>query len=188
MDKRVREITDQFKGSATRLIGIRPSHAIAAVDSPDQFQAVVVDDIRIGLYLKIVTANSPFAILVSTNEKSDAVEIYDGLRIYPDLTPNALSRTPLEILEALVGRFGLDLRVGDRNGRFFYDELVPFAEGQPVQLLSGAGTHAPEQFVVEARIKVIEEEEQRFVRVALAYGIDYVLYTAWLKSHGWRSP
>jgi hypothetical protein len=119
--------------------------------------------------------------VVGVQSVEDYLMVSFAFRVLPDLNPSPLDAlTPLEIVECMADRFGLNMAVGVNRGKFFLKRdfdlpaiITPGqAEGQVIAV--DRPNDCPAQVAFILRI------EPPMVRVALAFAIDLMRYWEWI--------
>jgi hypothetical protein len=99
--------------------GFPAKHALEVIERPDQPHDIRFADLTVRLYYKFDNNRGD---LVGVVEEAAAFAIH----VFPDLCETALKDlAPLDVLQAFVRRFGLDITIGDKTDKLFLMETVP---------------------------------------------------------------
>jgi hypothetical protein len=173
--------TQQFHDVCTRWFGIREADVQDVLATPDAQQWHQIDDLTLGLYTKRrQRSGSQAYLLVCTRKVAENQNVDLAFWIFPDLTAGLNLLEPLILLQQLVGRFGLTLRVGNQLNKFIFRETIilhGLVNASPVFEVINPENHS---FVQSIFVKVTEDGDTRHIHCALAYCIDTDAYTRWL--------
>jgi hypothetical protein len=146
-------------------------------------RGALVQDLRFGdlivrlIFEKEDQVNSYLLLIVQVKVTSVHPDVI--FRVHSDLYPNITMLEPLMVLQLLVQRFGMVLRIGERLARFYYQEEIILKEDQlssVVQLVDDTGHDC----FGSSYVKVDGTGSRRIANCALAFCIDSVLYNDWL--------
>jgi hypothetical protein len=101
------------------------------------------------------------------------------IKVFPDIDPRDLfAMTPLEVLEALIKRFGVLIRVGSAEGKLILEQTIPINSTGETALLEILGR--PQDFVAQNCVKITEHDGARVANCALSYCLDTTRYREYL--------
>jgi hypothetical protein len=173
--------TQMFQDVCPVWFGIREADVQDALAAPDAQQWYQMDDLMLGFYTKRrQRSGSEAYLLVCTRKIAENQAVDLAFWIFPDLTAGLNLLEPLILLQQLVGRFGLTLRVGNQLNKFIFRETIIIHglvnASQVVELINPENHRC----VQSSFIKVIENGDAHHLHCALAYCIDTDEYTRWL--------
>ncbi len=157
-----------------------------AVEDPDDVEHLLPE--RFGLHGEAVSLYSQkwetvktheiSYILVLTRRKGYTQTVFDVIRIYDSDVDLSNAATPLDCLKAFVEQYGQIQQVGERAGKFFLYEAIPFS-GNPTNFLQVPAL--PEGEVTKSKFFVKFSRDK--VEIAIAYTILERNYLSDLKRH-----
>ena len=171
---------ENFKREFAQKFQIAPSHIVSAVKNHDQIQVVNVDELELQFFIKrIDAAQPPFSLLVYFSREEKQLHARAAFKVYHDLCPECASLPPLEILERLVERFGMELRIGERTGKFILQEKIPFVGMDPISNL----TFSRDESWTKMLWFKVEDGDPKIAHCALCFAINTTKYLSWVESH-----
>ena len=175
------KFTDLFKNEISTNFGIRPSHIESLVQKPDKSQNVILEDKKeLKFYTKeISSVRIPYTLLTYGRLQNAELFIDVAFKIYPDLHPDVIAMTPVQILHTFANRFGLELRVGNLVDKFIFNQTLLTGQNDNVNLIS---IQNPEnhKFMQQAFIRKSIENNKIKIDCALVFCIDIDEYLKYL--------
>jgi hypothetical protein len=89
--------------------------------------------------------------------------------------------SPLDVLRALLARFGLDIQIGNRVARLVIQESIPVS-GPATRIVKALAPSR--EGILQAYLKLGEVDGHTVAKVALAFALDKSAYLAWARQHG----
>lgn len=173
------KVSEQITGECPPNCGFPLQRVWQVIEKHDQ-----VHEIRMGeLVVRLLSRYSPYygVDLVGLETKPQELVLF-AFRIYPDLCEESLSDlAPLDLLRRFVDRFGLVVRVGDRESKFHLQQVIPVENPQSDTQLLGAANPENHAFMMQSFVK--PSLDGRSVDTAIAFCIDTTAYAAWRKAH-----
>lgn len=179
--------TDALRDVCMARFNIREADLRDAIEAPDKEQSHRIDDdLTLGFYTKRHRRSGTEAyLLVCTTKIEEQEFVHQAFWAFPDFTGGVSVLEPLILLQHLVGRFGLTLRIGNQLNKFIFSETItvpgPVNAAQIVEIINPEGTKCIQFFF----FKVLEDGSLCHIHCALAFCIDVEAYTRWL--NGTRS-
>jgi len=174
-------ITDLFKKECSGKFGIRPNHAIEAAENPDRTEVIESDGLTLRIHMKLVQqANPPHYLLITERLDKGKRSLDFGLKVYADLVDNLPNKSPLEVLQLIAERFGMEIQVGDTKAKFVSGEKIPVKDANDIKLLQIAEPRK-QSFVSQLYFK-LETGTPMVANCALCYCLDVKEYLTWLNS------
>src|SRR6266487_479706 len=97
--------------------GVPAAELAAVYESPDRDEEVVFGDHVIRLHYR---GDGERGLVVAVQEQPRPRAVVYALRVFADLCEAPLAEhTPLDLTRRVIGRFGLDVTIGERRARFF---------------------------------------------------------------------
>ena len=171
--------------------GIRREHVRQALNYPDDVEHVLPEDMpfkgdgSVSLYVKHHRSPDPrynFSLLVVSSRKGYQQRVDDVFRIYPSDVDIGSARFPVDLLKALLEKYGLPLDVGNQRGKFFFLVIIDKVPEEEETFVIGAPLPSDRNISYEARFMLRETEKT--IEVSMAYALDEVAYRSDLKKHG----
>jgi hypothetical protein len=171
------EFSGEFSDTAAAL-GIRRSHAEAAIRSHDQLQVIKDEGLELLIHAKwISNAHVPFLLLVMGQVTPQGELVLWALKALSDLCNDIRGSPPLEVVRSIAERFGDPLRIGDRTAKFFLQERIPVKDLQATQLVEQM---VPSDHSMTMSMFVrLDRDPSPCARVALAFCIRTDEYAEW---------
>lgn len=170
--------------------GIRREHIRQALNYPDDVEHVLPDDMpfkgegSFSLYVKHHRSSDPndnFSLLVVSSRKGYQQRVDDAFRVYPSDVNIGSAKYPVELLKALVEKYGLPLDVGNQKGKFFFLVIIDKVPEEETFII---GAPFPRDKNVPYEAKFTLRETENTIEVAMAYALDEGVYRNDLKKHG----
>jgi len=168
--------SQQFRQLSEFPAGIRPGHVAEVLADPHGRDVFDLDGTVVTLWAREVRAGPPgHVLLVETIERvGHPLEVTAAYRLFDsghDLAE--LARRPSSAFGALLDRFGLEIRVGQKTGKFIERSVVLSGIDGSLQFVQGLGDR-PDQLHVSCLVQV--DEAGRSAKVSWAYAIDRSAY------------
>lgn len=176
-------IPDSFKNICSETFGIRSSHVLDAVKSPNNVEVIKVNGLNLRVYLKHITLTRPPISLVIIERVANETKTIDfALKAYANLTSDIYVKTPLEIIELIAERFGLYIQIGQKRAKFIIHEKIPIDRAQEKIRVAEGANPKNHNFVQQFYCK-IEVGPPMVMNCALCYCLDIDDYVSWLKNN-----
>ena len=162
------------------------------ISNPDEVQhfddGSATEDKAFSLFSKRIErpARTPFVWLVETIRKGD-VHIVQASWKYSLSASRIKERiSPIWLLKMFAEEFGVEIEVGDKRGKFFFSQTIPFLSSKSIELAPQDTefmrvVDMPESRRVVFFNKLRVVSEKKIIEVAHAYAIDMNKYEASLK-------
>ena len=93
------------------------------------------------------------------------------------------AKTPLDVLKAFIDKYGVEVQVGEKTGKFFWHEKVPLA---PNQITNFFGFPAPDPMIDMSACVEPGGIIDGVLQIVYAFGVNHTSYDADLLKHGIR--
>jgi hypothetical protein len=164
------------------------------VKSPDQEQHFGRDaPVLVSLFAKYFPNEYPlrgFTMLVAGQRKGLLLEVHQAWRIYPDVVDLSGIRNLVDMLRRFSDVFGVEIELGGQSGRLIV--LADLPEGtRSLEAFMPLKSPEYDRFSPKASRRIYtmtmftEFRPGETARAALAIGVDFTRYGAFLKTRGW---
>ena len=167
---------------------IHVGHVLKTVSQPDQTDTVWQGDLALRVHLKrIEPSHLPEFLLVIEKVQGAERQVTIALKVYPDLCEGIGAISPLEVLTAIANRFGVVVRIGQKQSLFFLEESIPTTGPGDIEVL-GESTERAQRNRLPQIFCRIDPGSPAMANCALGFCLDKVKYKAWLRTHKrpWR--
>lgn len=176
------KFTDTFDDVANSQFGIRRSHVEQVISKPDKLHVLEIQDLKILYYFSRVNlpkGNYHYLLVEGVVDKDGDIAVNLAFKVYSDLIENIGERTPLEVLEAVINCFGVEVTVGNVSSKLIYDKLIPLNSTDLSRVCYV--TNKPESGILISWLKVENLRGQPYAHCAMVYCLDIDKYLQWLK-------
>ncbi len=184
--------TDSYKHSGNRR-GVDERAIERTLQSPDSVEHLRPELLGItskratSLYLKQFINNSrPFnshSLLVLCTRIGYVQEVSDAWLIFHSDVDLSKAKTPLDVLKALVAKYGFEIQIGERKASFFWHEWVPISRRLPYNEIIRIPTEPSVNWAITWSPGEMRDNS---VELTYAFAINYAAYDADLVRHGIR--
>lgn len=125
------EFTEMFYAASSGWVS--EDDVVSAVRQPEATRVLQHDGAKAGFATKWFSrAGFSARLLVCCQIDGSKYQVQSAYWIRGDLVANVMEPDPFLLLQQLVDRFGLPIKVGSMYGKFIYHEIAeqPFAEGE----------------------------------------------------------
>jgi hypothetical protein len=177
------DIYNKFGG-----VGVRKSAVLELLKKPDQSQHLHPEFFQedaeksVSLFTKTTICedeNKNYTLLVSAQRKGFVQHISEAWKIYHSEVDLSHAELPEEVLRAFVDRFGLEISIANKVGKFFWNETHPLKQQGETDLIKIMETPIP-KFVTFVQFLPTENS----IRISHAYAVNLDKYWDSLRSHG----
>lgn len=147
-----------------------------AILQPDREQRLQSQGLTIVMYSK---RTERFMVVVTHLAGQEQV-VDLAFSVKDELIEITKTTNPLPLLRALAQKTGLEIKIGDRQGRFIYNELIPIAD---VDLKKAMRVENPDNHSIASLvwIRVRQNIMGPLAQCAMAFCIDLQKYEDWLR-------
>lgn len=175
--------SEQYKSLVSSKTAIGYSACRSAVEDFDQFHTVNLEDGDGRREILLFTKQSKkkktdLLDLVVVHQHDHELYAADSYRVDSRLGDDLFDLPPLEVLKRIIEKFGLEVTVGKKKGKFFLRETMAVASGRTSNLV---GVKAPPRvpYHMYAAFRSRIDQGKMKVDVAMAYCIDDKKYRGW---------
>lgn len=145
---------------------------------PDQHQKLVSQGLQIWIYLKKF---EKYYLLTYGHIEGSNYLVELVFKLKEDLVNRAQNQLPQHVLHALALQFGLELQIGQQKGKFIYNELIPVTSTNPAKIVHVVNPNN-HSFITSFFIRPLQQHDQNYAQVAIAFALDKDEYKQWLTS------
>ncbi|MBN1138385.1 MAG: hypothetical protein JXM73_17485 [Anaerolineae bacterium] len=166
---------------------IHVGHALKTANFPDKTDTVWQGDLALRIHSKRVEPNQPLYLIAIEQEQHGERQLNMVLKVFPDLCDDLENKSPLEVLRNIASRFGVVVRIGRKQEKFFLSESVPAIGPGDVEILEEATERARRNRIPQIYCRM-DEGPPQMANCALGFCLDVPKYKAWLQTHRrtWR--
>jgi hypothetical protein len=184
------EFTPQFVDAYERQ-GVDRTNVELTLRAPDRVEHIhpaglgIDDDKATSLYIRLFSNSSrplnTFTLLVACQRVGYVQRIGHAWMIFHSDVDLSRTKTPSDVLRAFVDKYGLDITVGEKTGRFFWYERVAVHPDKKTDLLKFNRPSKDVDMEVNFQQGLIFEDA---VEIVYAFSINNTTYQADLLKHG----
>ena len=174
------EISDAAQRMYMEPLRIGASRVRGTVESYDQVEIVVLSEdanrTRIGIYLRTVSIGdrtiSTLVIAKQSDEVSTVLSVY---RIPQSILARCVNGvTPLAVLETLADEFGIEIKIGNKTGKFVFSEQIPGGPENPTFI---QGDSSPkDSFYASLWVRYVKNGNPPYWDCALGFALNMDRY------------
>lgn len=154
--------------------GINPSDVRDTVTLPDHQEYREIDtELALYFFKKLIPqVPEPFYLLVYGEKRGENFEIRMAWKILPQVMPEAISLSPINLLRKFAERYGLEITLSNQTERLFFDTRIEVTD------TNDFGISNPErhEYVQQIFTKSTGENDTFHVHCALVMCIDIDQY------------
>lgn len=186
--KRIKELatvyTELYQRECENRFGVTREIVREAITHPDREQRLASQGLTIILYSKKADDGSGNSrqLVVSTHVQGHDLMVDLAFPVKAELVEEAGRTTlPFPLMQALALKFGLPVRVGDRESKFIYNEVIPVTSADPRKAIRISN---PENrpLVSCIWVRMLQNSMGFLAQCALVFCIDSQAYGEWLSS------
>ena len=169
--------TELFQKECEGRFGITRDAVRDAIAQPDKEQRLASQGLTLILYSKQF-AGSDY-LVVNTHVQGHDLMVDLAFRLKKELVDEATTTLPFPLMQALALKFGLVVKVGDRESKFIYNEVIPVSSRDIKQAMriSNPDNHL---LVSSIWMRMLQNDMGFLAQCALVFCIDSQAYGGWL--------
>ena len=169
--------TELFQKECEGRFGITRDAVRDAIAQPDKEQRLMTQGLTLILYNKQF-AGSDY-LVVNTHVQGQDLMVDLAFRLKKELVDEAKTTLPFPLMQALALRFGLVVKVGERESKFIYNEVIPVPSRDIKQAMciSNPDNHP---LVSSIWMRMLQNDLGHLAQCALVFCIDLQAYGEWL--------
>jgi hypothetical protein len=175
-------LTEMYDQNCQGKFQISREQARQTVSNSDSQQIMELDSLRLGFFVKhFAWPSGEFYVLACGRQVEDEWLVDLAFKVLPQLIVGLDELQPIMLLQQLVHRFGLTMKIGQQLNRFIMREeiVIDRTSTDPIQVVEvlNPANHT----VIQTLFVMIDDQNgKRIIKCAIAYAIDADEYVAWL--------
>lgn len=148
-----------------------------AIAQPDKEQRLASPGLVLILYSKKIPGSDDY-LLVSTHVQGQDLMVDLAFRVKKELAEEAKTVLPFLLMQALALKFGLPVKVGDKESKFIYNEILPVTSTdikKVVRIQNPEGR----PLVSSIWVRMLQNDMGPMAQCALVFCIDMQAYASW---------
>lgn len=136
--------------------------------NPDAEQKLIAQGLEIRMYKKKF---ENYYLLIQAHVQPGNFFIDSAIKLPLDFATDVDNMEPLDVLRAVVSKYGLLVQIGNQQSKFIYNEIIPIDNLSPNQLvrISNPNKH---KTATSLWFKILNQGGQNYVQCALVYCLD----------------
>lgn len=171
--------TELFQRECENRFGITRDIVRDAIAQPDKEQRLASQGLTLVLYSKKIQGVNDY-VIVSTHAQGQDLMVDLAFRLKKKLIEEVGTTLPFSLLQALAIQFGLPIKIGDRESKFFYNEIIPTVSGDIKKVLRIKNPFG-KSLISCIWIRILHNNMGFLAQCALVFCIDLRAYTSWVE-------
>jgi hypothetical protein len=171
--------TELFQKECENRFGITRDIVRDAIARPDKEQKLASQGLTLILYSKKIRGVEDY-VVVSAHAQGQDLMVDLAFRMKKELIEEAKTTLPFSLLQALAIQFGLSIKIGDRESKFVYNEIIPTVSGD-VKNVVRINNPSGKSLISCIWIRMLHNNMGFLAQCALVFCIDLQAYTLWLE-------
>ena len=171
--------TELFQRQCENKFGLTRDLVRDAISLPDKEQRLASQGLTLILYSKTIP-NSEDVLIVNTHVQGHDLMADLAFRLKKELVDDAKTMLPFPLLQAFALQFGLPFKIGEREGKFVYNEIIPTSSGDIKKVLRIVNSDG-KPLVSSIWIRMLQNNMGFLAQCALVFCIDWQSYALWLQ-------
>jgi hypothetical protein len=176
--------TELFQRECENRFGVTRDLVRDAIAQPDKEQRLASQGLTLILYSKKIPGSDDY-LVVSTHVQGQDLMVDLAFRLKKDLVDEAKTTLPFPLLQALALQFGLPVKIGDREGKFVYNEIIP-TTSRDVKKVLRINNPDGRPLVSSIWVRMLQNNMGFLAQCALVFCIDSQAYASWLEKKQWQ--
>jgi hypothetical protein len=148
-----------------------------AIAQPDKEQRLSSQGLTLIMYSKKFPGSDDH-LIVNTHVQGQDLMVDLAFRAKKALVEEARTTLPFQLMQALALKFGLPVKVGDRESRFIYNEVVPVSSTDIKKVLRIQNPDG-RPLVSSMWVRMLQNDMGAMAQCAMVFCIDMQAYAAW---------
>ena len=168
--------TELFQKECEGRFGITRDAVRDTIAQPDKEQRLATQGLTLILYSRQFSSDY---LVVNTHVQGQDLMVDLAFRLKKELVDEAKTTLPFPLMQALALRFGLVVKVGERESKFIYNEVIPVPNRDIKQAMRISN---PENHPLVSSIwmRMLQNDLGHLAQCALVFCIDSQAYGEWL--------
>lgn len=168
--------TELFQRECEGRFGITRDAVRDAIAQPDKEQRLATQGLTLIMYSRQFGSDY---LVVNTHIQGQDLMVDLAFRLKKEMVDEAKTTLPFPLMQALALRFGLVVKVGERESKFIYNEVIPVPNRDIKQAMRISN---PENHPLVSSIwmRMLQNDLGHLAQCALVFCIDSQVYGEWL--------
>lgn len=170
--------TELFQKECEGRFGVTRDLVRDSISQPDKEQRLASQGLTLILYSKKVP-NSDDYLVVNTHVQGQDLMVDLAFLIKKALADDAKTTLPFQLMQVLALKFGLAVKVGERESRFIYNEIIPVSSRDIKKVLRIQNPDG-RPLVSAIWVRMLQNDMGMMAQCALVFCIDMQAYASWV--------
>jgi hypothetical protein len=169
--------TELFQRECEDKFGVTRDIVRNTIAEPDKEQRLSSQGLTLIIYCKKIPGLEDY-IVASTHVQGQDLMVDLAFRVKRELVEDAKTTLPFPLLQALALRFGLPVKVGDRESKFIYNEIIP-TTSRDIKKVIRINNPQGRPLVSAIWVRMLQNNMGFLAQCALVFCIDWHAYSSW---------
>jgi hypothetical protein len=170
--------TELFQRECEGRFGVTRDVVRDAIAQPDKEQRLSSQGLTLILYSKKMPGSGD-CLVVNAHVQGQDLMVDLAFRLRKELVDEAKTTLPFPLMQALALKFGLAVRVGERESRFIYNEVIPVPSRDVKQAMRISNPES-RPLISSIWVRMLQNDLGFLAQCALVFCIDSQAYGSWL--------
>ncbi len=157
---------------------LKSKAVISTVTNPLQRQKIRIKELTVLFFLSKELHLDTYLLVMGRMKNDKVFLVEECFRLLPELLEKVGTNEPLVLLQQLVDNFGVNQKIGNKEGKFFFREIIKVPIG--TKNLELVTYNIPKNTEILASLYRNYEQEVGLVDCAIIFTIELTSYHAWL--------
>ena len=171
--------TELFQKECENRFGVTRDAVRDAISQPEKEQRLASQGLTLILYSARIPGSDDH-LVVSSHVQGTDLMVDLAFRLKKELVDEAKTTLPFPLLQALALRFGLPVKIGDRESKFVYNEVIPTTSRDIKKVLRISNPDG-RPLVSSMWVRMLQNSMGFLAQCALVFCIDSRAYSSWLE-------
>lgn len=172
--------TQLFRKECEGRLGITRDLVRDTIAQPDKEQRLASQGLTLIMYSKKFPKSDDF-LVVNTHVQGQDLMVDLAFRAKKALVEEAKTASPFQLMQALALKFGLPIKVGDRESRFIYNEVIPVSSTDIKKVLRIQNPDG-RPLVSSMWVRMLQNSMGPMAQCAMLFCIDTQAYSSWAEN------
>lgn len=170
--------TELFQRECENRFGTTRDAVRDAIAQPDKEQRLASQGLTLILYSKKFPGSDDH-LVVNCHVQGQDLMVDLAFRLKKEMVDEAKTTLPFPLMQALALTFGLVVKVGDRESKFLYNEVIP-VPSRDIKQAMRIGNPENHPLISSIWMRMLQNDMGFLAQCALVFCIDSQAYGAWL--------
>jgi hypothetical protein len=173
------QFTQEYVEECEKKFDLKRQNVIDTYTNSDKKQRLLADGLAIHFFLKQF---DEYYLLVCGSKQSHEpdLKVSSAYKLMRDFVSQQSGLEPLDILKSLAMKYGLLIKIGNKQSKFYFNELVPLHNVNGTNTL-GISNPLNHSFMQNFWIRINDNGYEKVAQCALVYCLDTTEYVKSLK-------